>query len=259
MELSKEGFIYIWYDQKRKMFYIGCHWGHENDGYICSSKRMRSAYDRRPSSFKRRIIQRNIPRENLLKEEFKWLSLIQDHELGKRYYNLSKKHFGHWANDSDSNTSMSRKLSIALIEKYKDPTYRQTMREKVWNKTKGRKQTPEEKKKRAEKLRGQRRSDKTREKMRQAQLTPEAVERNRNKMLGEKNFFYGKRLTGEQNGFYGKKHSDKTKHKLSEANKGMTFPNRPSNAKGTVWWTNGIINKRCVNCPGDNWSKGRKK
>lgn len=72
------------------MYYIGCHWGTENDGYICSSNWMRSAYYRRPQDFKRRILQKGIARENLLNEEYKWLQQIKDSELEKKYYNLSK-------------------------------------------------------------------------------------------------------------------------------------------------------------------------
>jgi hypothetical protein len=99
--MEKQGFIYIWFDRKRKMYYIGCHWGTEYDGYICSSNRMREAYKNRPHDFKRRIIQKNIPRESLLEEEYKWLSLIPDREIGKQYYNHSKKHFGHWITKND--------------------------------------------------------------------------------------------------------------------------------------------------------------
>ena len=95
---EKTGFIYIWYDKARKMYYIGCHVGDEFDGYICSSNRMRDAYRRRPQDFKRKIIQRNIPKSKLLGEEHKWLSLIKDDELGTKYYNHSKRHFGHWTN-----------------------------------------------------------------------------------------------------------------------------------------------------------------
>lgn len=38
-----QGFVYIWYDRKRKLYYIGSHKGNINDGYICSSNRMRNA------------------------------------------------------------------------------------------------------------------------------------------------------------------------------------------------------------------------
>ena len=44
--MEKYGFVYIWYDKKRKMYYIGSHWGTDDDGYICSSNRMRDAYRR---------------------------------------------------------------------------------------------------------------------------------------------------------------------------------------------------------------------
>jgi len=79
--MEKEGFIYIWFDRKRKMFYIGCHWGTLDDGYICSSKWMRDAYRYRPQDFKRRIIQRNIKRKDLLTEEHKWLQLIETKDI----------------------------------------------------------------------------------------------------------------------------------------------------------------------------------
>lgn len=110
--MEKYGFIYVWYDVWRKMYYIGCHWGHEDDGYICSSNRMRDAYRRRPQDFKRRVIRKNIPRESLLEEEHKWLLLIPDDEMGKKYYNLSKRHFGHWSTNLDTR-NIRQKISDA--------------------------------------------------------------------------------------------------------------------------------------------------
>lgn len=109
----KSGFIYIWYDSKRKMYYIGCHWGYENDGYICSSNRMRDAYRRRPQDFKRRVLKRGISKEKLLEEEYHWLQMIKPEEIGKKYYNLYQKHFGHWAllPDEERKKSIKQKLS----------------------------------------------------------------------------------------------------------------------------------------------------
>lgn len=102
----KTEFIYIWFDRRRKMYYLGCHVGKEDDGYICSSRRMRDVYRRRSEDFKRRILKRNIPREVLLTEEHKWLQLIPDDELGKKYYNHSKHHFGHWSQDPEKVINM---------------------------------------------------------------------------------------------------------------------------------------------------------
>lgn len=76
-------------------------------------------------------------------------------------------------------------------------------------------------------------------------------------------------LKGEKNHFYGKHHSEETKllisekckavvrepfteehkKKLSESNKGKN--------KGKKWFTNGVINKLCYECPGEGFVKGR--
>ena len=110
----KHGFVYIWYDRKHKRYYIGSHWGREDDGYICSSRWMRKAYRRRPQDFKRRIISRVIKgRGDLLQEEYKWLQLISDNEIGKKYYNLTKHLNGHWVTDEEKRLTISEKLSKA--------------------------------------------------------------------------------------------------------------------------------------------------
>lgn len=111
--MEKQGFIYLWYDKKRKMYYIGSHWGTVDDGYICSSNRMRDAYRRRPQDFKRRLVKSNIPRSDLLEEEHRWLSFISDNELGKKYYNLRKHRWGHWSTDIDSRMTVAEKISVA--------------------------------------------------------------------------------------------------------------------------------------------------
>jgi len=85
-----KGFVYIWHDTKRKMFYIGSHKGTEDDGYICSNKRLQTAYSSRPESFKRRILEWVTFSDHgeLLSRENYWLSMIKPEELCyKRYYN----------------------------------------------------------------------------------------------------------------------------------------------------------------------------
>ena len=90
--MEKYGFVYIWFDRKHRRFYIGCHWGTENDGYICSSKWMKQGYKYRPYDFKRRILSRiYTSMTDLYHEEFRWLSMIKEKEIGKRYYNLTIK------------------------------------------------------------------------------------------------------------------------------------------------------------------------
>lgn len=109
--MEKYGFVYIWFDSKRKMYYIGCHWGTKDDGYICSSTRMRNVYRRRPQDFKRRILTLVYTNKNdLYEEEHRWFSLIKDKELGKKYYNLRKHKWGHWSSDVSSKLTVSEKI-----------------------------------------------------------------------------------------------------------------------------------------------------
>jgi hypothetical protein len=109
--MKKYGFVYLWFDKKRKMYYVGCHWGTENDGYICSSDRMRDAYRRRPDDFKRRIIEMINDKSLLYDVEYKWLSLISEEDLGKKYYNLRKHKWGHWTTDLNSSLTIREKIS----------------------------------------------------------------------------------------------------------------------------------------------------
>lgn len=52
----KEAFLYCWTDQVTHKLYVGVHKGIQNDGYICSSKKMLEEYHKRPEDFKRKII-----------------------------------------------------------------------------------------------------------------------------------------------------------------------------------------------------------
>lgn len=252
--MEKTGFIYIWYDSRRKMFYIGCHWGTEDDGYICSSNRMRDAYRRRPHDFRRRIIKNNIDRNVLLEEEHKWLQLISDEELGEKYYNLSKKHFAHWSNDPSSLISTKQKLSETSKKLHQDPDYRERFLE-------GRKkmppQTQEQIDKRAKSNTGKKRTEETKRKI---------SESNTGKIMGplsaETKQKLSEALRGEKNPFYGKQHDQELKKKMNEKTSQTMKGRKPKNLDmfvGSSWWNNGVINIRCKDSPGQEWIKGRKK
>jgi hypothetical protein len=115
--MEKYGFVYIWFDRKHKRFYIGSHWGTEDDGYICGSAWMHRSKKNRPHDFRRKIIERNIERKNLIWTERCWLWFITPEELGKRYYNLNREPMKHWHIDEHSRLSVGKKVSIALMDK----------------------------------------------------------------------------------------------------------------------------------------------
>jgi hypothetical protein len=124
--MEKYGFVYRWYDSYRDMYYIGSHWGFEDDKYICSSNRMRDAYRRRPNDFKKEILISHInDRKQTLEEEHKWLQTIKEEELGKKYYNLRNCKFGHYSTDENNLLTSTEKMSIKRKQYFKNSENRE--------------------------------------------------------------------------------------------------------------------------------------
>jgi hypothetical protein len=130
---EKYGFIYIWFDRKYKRYYVGSHWGTEDDGYICSSRWMRNSYNKRSEYFKRRIISRVYTnRSDLLIEEQRWLTMMKDNELAThhstlkkretvRYYNVSKQVGNPWHKHPEHIKTVGQKISAAKRGKNTGP------------------------------------------------------------------------------------------------------------------------------------------
>jgi hypothetical protein len=124
--MEKYGFVYIWYDRKHKRYYVGSHWGTENDGYICSSKWMMQAYKLRPNDFKRRIISKIYScKQDILNEENRWLSMIKPNEIKTKYYNLRIHEFGHWSTDKDLEQTTRERISQKTKEAMQRPEVRE--------------------------------------------------------------------------------------------------------------------------------------
>ena len=130
---EKYGFVYIWYDRKYTRYYIGSHWGTEDDGYICSSRMMRQSYNRRPDDFKRRIIKRiYTSRQDLLIEEERWLMMIDPQKTtprnttvesrsNVRYYNVNLGTQNHWWSSDGKRLTIGQKISEAKKGKNTGP------------------------------------------------------------------------------------------------------------------------------------------
>jgi len=118
------GYVYLWYDSKRRMFYLGSHY-YGIKFYLCGSSRMRMAYNKRPHDFKRRILfklQKGTKKDLQLIEQ-KYLDLIKIHELGIRYYNLKKLATGGngGARKGQTNTEASNKRRSESLKGRKKP------------------------------------------------------------------------------------------------------------------------------------------
>jgi len=78
----------------------------------------------------------------------------------------------------------------------------------------------------------------------QMQINPSKFEKNRKKS--------SERMKGNNYGSL-RNMTDELKQKLAEKSKGNT------NVRGTKWWTNGIVNKRSRECPGEEFKLGTTK
>ena len=102
-------------------------------------------------------------------------------------------------------------------------------------------------------MKGKHRSAETRKKIAEA-------------LSGENSPMYGKHhsaetrkkmsesLSGEKNPMHGKHRSAETRHKISESLKG-----KYNCTKDSLWWNDGISNKRSKECPGPEWKRGQLK
>lgn len=83
----QNGFVYLWRDKQKNLYYIGSHWGTEDDGYTGSNDRLRLTLAKRPTDLRRRIIYRHHgDYASLLIEEQKFLDLAA--KTPKRYLNF---------------------------------------------------------------------------------------------------------------------------------------------------------------------------
>ena len=234
--MEKYGFVYIWRDCKHNRYYIGSHWGTETDGYVCSSRWMKKTYKRRPQDFKRKILVKIYStKKQLLEQEYKWLSLISDEELGKKYYNFTKHKNGHWTAE-DYEKDIRKRISLKTKEAMQNPEVKQNYKEGL-------------------KTRDCRSSDVEVRTKRSESMKKTMAEKFPNRKQRDK-------FGSEE---YCKNMAEKTKqlwqnpgHRESVGKKiSQSLIGRPSPVKNTFWWNNGLKNTRKAECPGPEWVKGK--
>lgn len=124
-------------------------------------------------------------------------------------------------------------------------TRSEEIRKKISERQKGKVLSEETRRKISESNRGKVRTEEQRQNIAKGQLGHTLPEEAK-KSISEK---AKERLKDKENHpLYGKKHSEESIKKMSEAHKGNTA------TKGRKWFTNGIINKMCVECPDGFWA-----
>ena len=105
------GYVYLWYDTRAKLFYLGGHHGKVEDSYICSNDMMKRAYNKRPETFRFRVLEYVYDGTKSLREaEQKWLDKIQDHELywTPNIYNKTVKYYNKKKHSAGGNGSANK-------------------------------------------------------------------------------------------------------------------------------------------------------
>ena len=249
MSNNKYGFVYLWYDKKHKRYYVGCHWGHVDDGYICSSSWMMKSYKRRPQDFKRRILKTNIQhRPNMYLEEGRYLSMISEDEIKPkndkpRYYNLKITTDNLWHQYDKKVKTIGEKISKAKMGKSNGKHSEETKR-KMSRVKKERAKARKEKREYIE------------------SMCPElAILRNellegRNKLIKITRSNSSKKtwqnMTEEAKKIRSKKLSEANKGCIGRTGQTLTEEHKrkiSESKKGKKWFNNGVINKLSLECP----------
>jgi hypothetical protein len=244
--MEKYGFVYIWRDRKHNRYYIGSHWGTEDDGYICSSRMMRQAYRRRPEDFKRKILERiyDKNRQKLYDVELKWLSFIKEEEIKTRYYNLNIKGTGHWSAYPENIKTIKEKISYKTKEAMQRPEVRQKLLEGTKNKD-NRSSDPEVREKRKKTMQ-KTMAEKFPVDKRKKRLKKDDPKLN--DLYSQKSKEMWENRSEQQKQELGNKISDALKNSKEQ---------RAAHMSSLKWWNNGTINKRSKEQPGSEWNLGR--
>jgi len=134
------GFVYRWFDTSNGMYYVGCHKGTTDDGYIGSGTYFLKAYNKRPESFVREVLYEGEHFAELEEFILQELNASQD----KLSYNLTNACRGQYEYTSEIIENMSRaqkgkatseatkkKMSIAAKGKPKSKSHRKAVSESL--------------------------------------------------------------------------------------------------------------------------------
>lgn len=134
------GFVYRWFDTSNGMYYIGCHKGDVNDGYIGSGTYFLKAHNKRPEAFVREVLYEGEHFAELEEFILQELNASQD----KLSYNLTNACRGQYEYTSEirqklgrvhrgkvTSEATKRKMSIAAKGKPKSAEHRKAVSESL--------------------------------------------------------------------------------------------------------------------------------
>ena len=232
--MNKESFVYLWYDSRNKMFYLGKHKGTPDDGYTHSSSIWEHfSSDSVPEGVKRRVLIYGSDKD-MYELETKLL-LNRKEKCWDRYYNANIR--GDFYRPPESYTPHTEETKRKMSEGHKGKKLTEKTKRKISEARLGTKHTEEAKRKIGESKLGEKnhnygkkQTEETKRKMSEAKLGKKLTEETKRKIskssLGKKHTEETKRKMSEDRlGKYGHWNkgrivTEETKKKLSEALKG---------------------------------------
>ena len=144
-------FVYCWSDKATSKVYVGVHKGHEDDGYVCSSKRMKLEYTNRQHDFTRQIIAKGSFEDcaeleiRINKELLKDLETCYNRCAGKAIINdaATKKIIGQKVSIARKGKLRPPEVGIAISKAKKGVKFSKEHKEALSRAQQGRKDSPE--------------------------------------------------------------------------------------------------------------------
>ena len=165
--MNKEAFVYLWYDSRSKMFYLGKHKGTPDDGYTHSSSIWEHfSSDSVPEGVKRRVLIYGSDKD-MYELETKLL-LNRKEKCWDRYYNANI--CGDFYRPSESYTPHTEESKRKISEAHKGKKLTEKTKRKMSKAALGRKHTEETKRKISEAILGRKRTEETKRKMSESRL-----------------------------------------------------------------------------------------
>lgn len=251
MAVEKYGFVYIWRDKKHNRYYIGCHWGTHDDGYVCSSPWMRQAYKHRPNDFRRKILKTGLAREQMYLEEQRFFDMIKPEEIRIRYYNLNLKAIHPWHANENSRLTVGQKISKANKGRKAGPCSPERAKA-ISDAKKGKKFSEEHKAKLSEVRTGRELSAEHKESIGASLVAyyQENDAHNKGKPHTEE---HRKAISA---GMIGKKRNGYTQSEATKSARAKAVEAATEAKRGSRAYNNGVIEKRCKEHPGEGWVLG---
>jgi len=229
-------YTYAYLREDKTPYYIGK--GRNNRAFYKGKGEIKPPKDKTKIMF----LKKNLTEKEAFKHETYLIAIFGRKDLGTGILR-NKTDGGEGSSGSVKSLKTRRKLSVS----HKGKKHSEETKRKIGSSIKGRVYSEETISKMRKAKKGKLISEETKRKMSERKLGTKLREEHKTNI--------SRALKGSPAHNKGIKCSEEHKKKVSEALK--LLGHAPPSSKNTKWWNNGEINKRSIECPGNQWVLGR--